>query len=160
MSQTEKKFEKKELPLREIQQISNAIDDLKNPTICDQAKVQEIDAYGRYWVGRLRQWCEPKVRSIEDTRNGIMMKHTFSINPDGTRQINMEKATFEIKDMLEKTDILKFPKLKASTFVSKDKSKSLVPISFWEAMTNHIELDVDWMEGGEDEEPTVEPKPE
>lgn len=132
---------KKELSLRTIQKIANTIDLMKN-----LAFPEKWDASTQYWMGRLRNFCEPIVNRITETRDNLVRAHGVK-NDKGTYSIKDEEAfNLAVKALLDTQDTIRFPEFKASAFVKmKDKKveESLVPIDFWEVFSDHIEMDVE-----------------
>lgn len=128
----------KQLTLQQIQDIAAIIDDVKKN---DDSKDLEVKPL--YWLGRLRDWCTPILDRIQESSNTLINKHTIKKNPNGTRNINQEEFGLAMKKLLSETETIKIPILKASMFMKED--KSLVSTSFWQIMTPHIEIDVDWM---------------
>jgi hypothetical protein len=137
----------KTLTLQEIQNIAGVIDQVKKH---DGSK--ELDGKAIYWLGRLRDWCSPILEKIQETSNEFIIKRTIKKNPDGSRKINHEDYSNDIKKLMSEKETIKFPEFKASQFV-KDED-SLVPTEFWQIMSEHIEIDVDWMK----EEKVKDPK--
>lgn len=131
---------KKTLTLREIQKIANTIDLMKRGSYPDK-----WDASTQYWMGRLRDFCEPIINRISETRDTLVRAHGTK-NEHGNYDINdQEIFSLAIKALLDTEDTIRFPEFKASAFVKMKDSKvieTLVPIDFWETFAKHIDVDV------------------
>ena len=129
----------KQLTLQKIQHIANVIDIVKG-----SATAKDIDGKAIYWLGRLRDYCTPVMKQIEDANTELIKKYTITDNGDGTRKINSEKYSIAYKKLVEEEkETIKMPEFKASQFFIGE--KSMVPTEFWQIMTEHIEIDLDWM---------------
>lgn len=140
---------KKTLTLRTIQRIANTIDLMKA-----KAYPEKWDPSTQYWMGRLRQFCEPICNHITETRDSLVRTHGTKME-NGSYEIKDDEAfNVDIKGLLDMKDTIRFPDFKASAFVKmKDKKveETLVPIDFWEVFSDHIKMDVEAFQVAEEE---------
>lgn len=151
---------KKTLTLREIQKIANTITLLKGSKDKDGNEIypnytEKWDASTQYWMGRLAQFCEPITERITETRNSLIKKFGRP-NKTGGYDLaeNDQEFSNAIKEFLDAKDTIRFPELKASSFVKrKDKTieETLVPLDFWQHFSEYLIMDIKEFEVEKDE---------
>lgn len=152
---------RKSLTLRKIQKIANTIDFMKGSVDKEGKEIvpnytTKWDASTQYWMGRLRQFCEPITTKITDTRNELIKKYGTKNDKGGYdfKGDNDDAFNEEIKNLLDTEETIRFPEFKASQFVKmKDKKveEALVPIDFWETFYSVIKMDIKEFEVSEEE---------